>query len=1028
MKISENHILVGVGGTGGKILKAFKKRIFQEYSPEERAELPIGFVYVDSTIEMMKPDDKTWYVLGENAQFTENEFVNIKGIDLNSVFASPASYPGLKGIIGDAEIMKKTLGEVGEAAAQKRRAGRILFGTNIAKYKRAITGQFRKINERSHHARTNIYIFAGLAGGTGSGSIVDIIAQTRMIPEFRSPLSNDGKSGTGIVVSCMVPELTPPGKSDAGRYHANGFAALTELNSLLTKTHNPYDVSGQNERLPIDTLSKVADGLILYSNVNENGIIVDSFNELPQIVSDFTYSRIFLENNDNTQEYCRAYSFENINDWRNELWEKAKPGKVVPYRTKAVSTFGIKRVVIPEEEIIEYFTYSFARQSLLQMRYSNWNDDLGYREIPENRDYRTDVQDSEKLEKWRMTDKHLMLDIPILPSDDGKFGTFAAYWSGNAPRWAETAQQADQPISRLEGMFNKAFAEQFRTLGVKRFFENKSAAREEHANEIAQHVEQYIFNKWKTGDLSLYNMLQFIDTLIEDVNTRRKTFEGKISQVRKAIELLDKEREASATDYSKSIIRATLMKGRLILGHSVIMQKLMMKRTESEALNFAVELTGVLSGKLNKLRNRIEIFVATLNESITQTETLAAARCKDQGGISNLNQTIIRFYNQAEVKDFTNDVIHNKKHQDSISALVRDRIVEIIGSEQTFERANAAIDVETIMQIMETTVREKAISIHDAELKEANEKIINRNILEQLSEKYNSPDDLRLFAKRIIEESGVFLELDETEISRAVTNNAIPEIGQNISRKIVLVNLPKVEGNDRVQAFANRLKDALINSVEGGIEVKVDMNGEHKNEMTVMTIQYCFPIRCLKNLRFYEECYNRLINTPNETQARENRTVLHTEGTGEQFPVLFIAPEKLGSELRKEYMPYIILALAMGKIKHGTLEDGTGRQAYGTIERDDLGFETLSPLADKFTGIGYCEKFTEDFCEEYKEIIEKEFKTTYLNINERQATLIPKVQEIAQKILLPECGGNAGSEEFLFYRAAAMKALELIKG
>ena len=47
MELKENHILIGLGGTGGKILKAFRKRMFQEYSAEERAMLPIGYLYVD---------------------------------------------------------------------------------------------------------------------------------------------------------------------------------------------------------------------------------------------------------------------------------------------------------------------------------------------------------------------------------------------------------------------------------------------------------------------------------------------------------------------------------------------------------------------------------------------------------------------------------------------------------------------------------------------------------------------------------------------------------------------------------------------------------------------------------------------------------------------------------------------------------------------------------------------------------------------------------------------------------------------
>ena len=54
-----NHILVGLGGTGGKILRAFKMRMFEEFpTAEERAKLPVALLYVDSTDEMMPKDGR----------------------------------------------------------------------------------------------------------------------------------------------------------------------------------------------------------------------------------------------------------------------------------------------------------------------------------------------------------------------------------------------------------------------------------------------------------------------------------------------------------------------------------------------------------------------------------------------------------------------------------------------------------------------------------------------------------------------------------------------------------------------------------------------------------------------------------------------------------------------------------------------------------------------------------------------------------------------------------------------------------
>lgn len=1021
----ENHILIGLGGTGGKVLKAFRKRLYQEYNAEEREQLPIGFLYVDSSIEMMKPDDKTWQVLGENAQFNENEFVNVKGIDLNAVLANPSNYPGLKGIIGDAEVMRKTLGDVGAAAAQKRRAGRILFGSNIDKYKKALMAQYKKVNTISKATRTNIYIFTGLAGGTGSGSIIDVIAQTRLIPQFRDELSQDGKKGTGIVVNAMVPELAPPGTSDAGRYHANGYAALQELNALLTGNFKPYDVSGVRERLDLDLVNKVADGLILYSNVNEHGYTVESLKELPQILADFTYSRIFLENNDNTEEFIRAYSYENINDWRVEYYEKARNGAIEPYRTKAVSSFGFKRVIIPEEEIIEYFSFSFGRQALLQMRYNNWNDDLGFRDTPANKDYNSEVARPELQEKWRLSDKHLMLELPILPSDDNKFGGFAPYWAGVIPRWAQVAEKENQPLAKLEELCTKGYNELFRQVGAVQFYEGKTASREQHAQEICDRVEHYIFDQWKTGDLSLYNMLQLIDCISSEVSKKRKNMEAKAQQSRQLIDQLIQQRDLNKKAFAGVLIQA-VVKGKYLTKHSTILQQMMVKQCDVLGAEFAQQLLAALSVKLNLLRNRIETFVTTLNEAIEYNEAMIGARCQDEGGIENLQNTVIRFYDQKKVKEFTQRVIKDQRRQKSIADEVRLKLVEIIGSEQTFQHANAVIDTDTIAGLMDTVVRQKAVSIHEDILIEVSEKIINRNILEQLSERYNEPEELKKFAKSIIEESGVFLEFNDAELQRSVGGqNPVPEQGTNINRKIVLIQLPKVEGNETVQKFAVKLKSALEGAVGAEIQVKVDMNGSRQNELTVQAITYCFPIRCLKNLAFYKERYDHLVNG---NEGRQMRVVLHSEGSGDDFPKLEMQGELLGSQLREMFMPYAIADYALDFIKYGDLADGTGRKAFGTITKDALlGLETLRPLAEKFTGIGYSQAFTEELGEKLKNKYEEVASSTLMNIELRKQTMIPKVQQLLGQVVLPECGGNQGSPEFLEFVEWTKKALAIIQ-
>lgn len=78
--LKTNHILIGLGGTGGKILRAFKMRMFEEFpNKEEREKQPVSILYVDSTREMMGIGRADMDVMGQDASFGENEFLFIKG-------------------------------------------------------------------------------------------------------------------------------------------------------------------------------------------------------------------------------------------------------------------------------------------------------------------------------------------------------------------------------------------------------------------------------------------------------------------------------------------------------------------------------------------------------------------------------------------------------------------------------------------------------------------------------------------------------------------------------------------------------------------------------------------------------------------------------------------------------------------------------------------------------------------------------------------------------------------------------------
>ena len=117
------------------------------------------------------------------------------------------------------------------------------------------------------------HVCCGLAGGTGSGSLIDVIAQIR--DTFR------GSKHFKILVYALLPDTFPNPTWDTGKYHASGYAALSELNAISVARYKPTDVTGRKLQPlePIDPFN----GCYVFSNENDNGLTVDVDKQLPSV-------------------------------------------------------------------------------------------------------------------------------------------------------------------------------------------------------------------------------------------------------------------------------------------------------------------------------------------------------------------------------------------------------------------------------------------------------------------------------------------------------------------------------------------------------------------------------------------------------------------------------------------------------------------------------------------------------------------------------------------------------------------------
>jgi hypothetical protein len=1037
MDLKENHVIIGIGGTGGNILKAIRKRYFMEVpSTEERRNTPLGFVYVDSSEENMKPNDSTWKVLGENTQLGKEHFLFIRSANLADQLANVDNYPGVKRWLGDREIWRHLVSAVATdgAAAQRRRLGRFLFACSVNEYKATLMNQVKNVRSKSGKTDVTFHVIAGLAGGTGSGSVVDVIAQTR---KHFKPIDKHQKYK--IIVYCLVPERDPKSNWDKGFYHANGFAALQELNALQVKRFIPHDVSGEYEFTPIEEVDRIFDTCFLFTNANENGITVDTAHTLPEIVSDLIFHYMSLHVNETTRAFEDAYSGENLADDDREINEQAKTKDAAihekPVRTRRFNAFGIKRIINPEEEITKYFTYSFARQAVLQFKYNNWSDDLGFRDQPKNEDYITFVTDKATLNGWMLSDAHLTLSLPILPSEkEQKWRTFQEDWNAILPNLANVAweKEASRAINELSRLCEERFEKNFRRTGVPEFYKIKEQARNDIAKEVVQTIERDLFSQWQTGQKSIHEIERLMDTLVNQSEKRLATFNGKIvSKSEEVDKLLAAKKQNELIWVNTGIITDLLgKKKKLYQAQTTLLQQLYTKKTELEGLRFAKKSLAEIINELQLLNGEVGRFSNMLTITLNASEKEITSHCRE-GKISQetFKDTVVKYYDTQEVKQFVQRVTHDMNIQSTQCSAIRNAMAELAGTEKTFTRLNEYASADRLMDIFSKKSRESSIQAHNQLITSKKQQLIGINIVEKLKEQYGDFDkqtELDEFVRHVMEYSGVFLTFNQSEINRQLTHNNLPQPGVLTMIESTLVSIPKSPEN---KDFVDKLIDAFRRNADGNKAIHVDTESDRKNEITVIHLTSGFSLRMVNDLKILKEKYDGQIERGNNVEVA--RLVLHMEGNGSQYPSVFALNseeiEKKRLKLAADALPYMLIAIAKNDIAWQDRLDGTGKKAFCLRKTDEDGF-ALPPLilGEKVTDLLTAKSIDETFVDDLTSEVRRALADEYLHIAKREE-LIKSILEIINTKVLLECKNNPADKIYLRFKDAAKEANQILK-
>jgi len=1025
-----NHILIGIGGTGYKVLRDFRKRLWaEEPDLKKRASLPVRFLYIDSDENSTpkklagSPDLR---VNGQDTAITEGEYLGIKNLNLESVYSNLGAFPRLRYVVGNGEFIRSCMGEVGAAAGQKRRAGRILFAQNAGEYRAKVRNLVQNLSQSvGSSCETNIYFFAGLAGGTGSGAIVDAVATL---------LSDSALAQAKIEVFAMIPEQLPPSGADAGRYHANGYAALAELSALNAGVFLPADVINGAEHI---TLNRPGDnkqfGLTVYTNENRNGAVVDSYSVLPQLVADLMYFRIFSPHSESMEMLDRFFRSENRPDFLIEYKTNTRQGKPVERaRTKAIGSFGIKRVRYPDEKLIAVASETIARDVLKMALYLNFDQDMGFVNEPrkDTKDYNEYLK-RENLKNWKLSVADLSLSTPILKPVDGKNPpSFDEYWDSVAIDYDyDSAKQMGHPLTILQQYFEDRYNapthdDVFREeKGVEDYFHAKAKEQvvSDSADAIVGNIAENLFSQWQQGVYSAYDVRQIGERILAMLQEKNKNMDSDAIALEDTINRCNQDLKDIEADYDNTGFISQLLNKRranLFLEYSQKLADKWAARTRLASLQiFQRRLIPKLVQSFSNLLNDIQEFFGR-NQNFVETygtligESIPASE-------PDLRQANVEVADLERLQKFINDLLLDRPKMELLSQKLRDYIAD--GAGKSFAKAGKKLQNAGALEEAANEVLKESILAYHAEMMR-NNPVLGLNVLEQLYQMYGgSEDEIGRFANTIVANSEVYVKLNDQEVSRMMPNTENPATNLAAGpNTIMLVALPGANTDDEdLKNFVDKLRIKLEQAFNQTETRKFQIvESPRPDEITIVSYQNLFPVRAIDYMPFLKQKYEQLVKSGNETTDVTNKVLLHSEGDGSQLPPLFgEGTGPTGDALIK----YLFLAAAYGIIRQG--EDELGNKGWGLVSTDFFGAESFSLLSNTFTSVLASPQMTP---EAQADIVEKteEQMATPLHVNQK-AVMALAIKSLMKDYVLPEAG-SPGNELYKRYASQAMEAIKFL--
>ena len=873
----ENHLIIGLGGTGGRVLAAFRKLMFEKFNGDVKpSDMWIDYLYMDSSEQDLKMKDPAQgSIMGKSIALDADSVIKIPAANLRDYVDNRSRFKYLSPWLGDSSDWKNIINDpkISEGAAgQKRRLGRLLFANGSPDFNRMVGVKARKLSFNPDGSKITYHVVAGLSGGTGSGSIVDVVAQLRH--QFPDQQRNK------ILLYLLLPEEHPnPAWASTNNYQPNGYVALTELNAMDMGAFKPWNVSERDydvERLDLELPFYSA---YLVTDNNRSNVRFDVGKVMPATIAELIYQKTVgvalsdLKIGEGGTESA-SHFFNNV--------EKGENPNYADYDTPhcfKFNGFGIKRLAIPEQEIKEYFGYTFANQAVLKMMYNNLSRESGYVGEPSVNDDYAFVTKPDQKKKWCITREHLCLSSPILP-DHQKEGwrsivdEFGVIDNFRMKALADDSLKHDNKMIAIRNMTKRFFDKDFRPIaevgqnGVQTFYEKKAKfGREAIVSKITEKINEDLLQLWSSGEKSLVQLSGIVKTLVDYFEEEKATLIKLASTSDDEI----KRRDALLDELNKKwCAMGTLTKGLANIGLNNSKDDIASKYTAAVKEKY-IFMTWKVSYEFAKLLlddliRTMQVTKGDIDSTISQfqaaQEVLLGAinsRCIIESEESqSLKGVVIKNYDPTKVYNIMKGAITNEADNKERIRLMSATLLGMLNPEKrNFREVADKLKAGTIIAKVEEEGQSEANNFFINEVGKdyipGYEKLIGINIIQKLQDEFSGNDEgLKEKLERLVRHAAI------TNVHRDVEVNNGPKI-----RSSMFVILPDY---DIDPAFLQKIED-LIKSLTDEGQIKVSRGG-NSNEIVVINLETNLTPRYLQAVFKLKETYDRLMASQQGKVAR----------------------------------------------------------------------------------------------------------------------------------------------------------------